>query len=275
MSQQSAGWFSVPESEGRFTPKAPSGLKRFWRAMTMTPKPRHVVVGLLVGLLGFAAAVQVRGDETDVLEGARRDELLQILDGLTRQGDRLEDEISEFENNKRDLLSGADSAEAAREQAEERLNRLKVLTGEVPATGPGVLIYIVDPDVDVSASSILTAVEELRAAGAEAIQIDGGNGEAVRVVVDTYFVTAHGDNDEQVGIDVAGTVLTPPYTIAAIGDSATLASTASFPGGISDTVSDDGPNARTDVTEVEELAIDVLHEPADHEFARPADEDDD
>lgn len=258
----------MPEQR-RFTPSTPSGLRRFGRALLKRPSPRHLTVGILVGLLGFAAVVQVRGDESDILEGARRDELLQILDGLQREGDRLEDEIVELEQDRRDLASGTDSELAAREQAEQRLERLKVLTGEVPATGPGVRIFINDPQGTVSASVLRSSIAELRSAGAEAIEIEGGNGAEARVVVDTYFA-----DDTGGGISVSGITLQPPYTISAIGDAATLSKTASFPDSISDDVAGNG--GTTNVIESEELTIDALHEPRDPEYAQPApDEDDD
>ena len=58
---------------------------------------------------------------------------------------------------------------------------LRILTGTVAATGPGVTLTIDDPDGSVTAATLLDGVEELRDAGAEAIEIN----DSVRVVAST------------------------------------------------------------------------------------------
>jgi hypothetical protein len=118
-----------PASPKRFTPAAPSGSKRLWQAMTKRPRLSHLGVGSLVALLGFAAAVQVRADDDDALANARRDDLVQILDGLRRQADRLDDHVTELEADRRDLISGADTEQEALEQAQERARVTGVLAG--------------------------------------------------------------------------------------------------------------------------------------------------
>lgn len=249
------------EPSERFTPKAPSGLSHLGKALAKPPTLRHFIVAVLLAVVGFGSVVQVRGDEADVLEGARRDELGRILVDLTRQGDRLEDEVRELEQSKGDLLNSSDSEAAAQSSAEERLQQLKVLTGEVPATGPGIVLRITGP---VSASTLLTTVAELRAAGAEAIQITGDGGASVRVVVDTYFE----DSDTDGEVLVSGDTVRAPYTILAIGDPDTLATTVEFPNGIRFHITEDG--ADVIVSESESLTIDTLHVPSEHEYARPA-----
>lgn len=249
----------------RFTPVAPSGMSRLLKAVRRRPDLGHVAVAALVGLLGFAAVLQVRGDEDDTLSNARRDELLQILDGLTRQGDRLEEQVAELETSKRDLVSGADTEQAALEQAQDRARQLGILAGTEPALGPGIVVTINDPDYDVRAATILSAVQELRDSGAEAIQIEGQtSGQAVRVVASSFFL----DDDDGEGIVVSDVELDPPYSIAAIGDAPTLSEAMEFPQGVISKVENDGGEAH--VTPYGELAVDVLHEQTAPEYARPA-----
>ena len=69
------------------------------------------------------------------------------------------------------LLSGVGSSSEALKSAQDRLDTLGILTGTVPATGPGVVITITDPDHKVTAALLLDALQELRDAGAEAVQI--------------------------------------------------------------------------------------------------------
>ncbi len=256
----------------RFTPAAPSGTQRLWNAVRQKPDGGQVLVAVLVALLGFSAVLQVRSDDDDALANARRDDLVQILDGLRRQADRLDDHVTELEADRRDLVSGADTEAAALEQAEERARSTGVLAGTIPASGPGIIMTISDPDHVVNAFTMLRAVNELRVAGAEAIQIrGGGNDEAVRVVASTSF-----ENPSSDVLTVGGKELEPPYDITAIGDSGELSGAMTFAGGIVASIEDDG-NGSADATvdEYDDLVVDVLHEPEAPQYARPAPEDGD
>ena len=72
----------------------------------------------------------------------------------------------------------------------------------LPAEGPGITVRLVPVERPIAAATLLDAVQELRGAGAEAIQVAGGDGTAVRVVASTYFV------DAEDGIVVDGVTLT-------------------------------------------------------------------
>lgn len=257
---------AVPVGDNRFRPVAPSGAKRIGRAMTKRPQASHVGVGLLVGLLGFAAVVQVRGDEDDTLAHARRDELLQIYDGLSRQGDRLEDEINELRSSRQELINSADSESVALDQAEERLRQSEVIAGTAPATGPGIQMTISDPLLLLEPSVLFGALQELRSAGAEAIQIEGvGSNTTVRVVTDTNILDAEG------GLLVSGVELQPPYVMTALGNPVNLEQAMNFPDGV---VSKIGRLEAADatITQLDELTVDALHEVKEPEYLRPAPE---
>jgi uncharacterized protein YlxW (UPF0749 family) len=223
-------------------------------------------VAVLIGLLGFAAAVQVRSDDEDLLNRARRGDLFLILDGLTVRGDQLEDQISALENDRRELLSGADSEEAALEQTAELAQHLAVLAGTIEATGPGIVVTIMDPAGEVDARTMYSSVQELRSAGAEAIELSGADEQQVRVVASTYFI------DDGEGIEVDGVHLEPPYRFTAIGDPETLAEAMEFPQGVVDAITGDGGTAR--VTQHDEVAVDVVHEATPPQYASPAPADD-
>ena len=65
----------------------------------------------------------------------------------------------------------AATTQAAIENARARLAALSILIGTVAATGPGVTLTIADTAPGVSPETMLDVVNELRAAGAEAMQI--------------------------------------------------------------------------------------------------------
>jgi uncharacterized protein YlxW (UPF0749 family) len=264
----------VPAGGGRFTPAAPSGTRRLWNAVTQKPDSGQVLVAVLVALLGFGAVLQVRADDDDTLANARRDDLVQILDGLRRQGDRLDDHVTELEADRRDLISGADTEQAALEQAQERARTTGVLAGTIAATGPGIIMILDDTSVSdtkakINAVDMLRAVNELRLAGAEAIQLRGrGNDAVVRVVVDTPFESLRAGS-----VRVGGVDLEPPYELVAIGEPGELSGAMMFPDGVISNIEGDGGEATVD--EYDELTVDVLHEPREPQYARPAPEDED
>lgn len=224
---------------------------RFRRSRT------QVVVGLLLLALGFAFAVQVRSTQADVLSGARTTDLVRILDDLGEQRTRLTAEASRLRATMNELESGADQAGAARQAARERLTTLGILAGTLPAKGPGVILAVGDTDGGVMAADLLDAVQELRDAGAEAIQIND-----VRVVGSTSFIAS------AEGVMVDGTVVVPSYEIRAIGDPKTLASALAIPGGVIEGMREAG--GRPSVTESTEVLIDALKPLPKAEYARPA-----
>ena len=135
---------------------------------------------------------------------------------------------------------------------------MAILSGTVPVTGPGIRITISDSENAVGASILLNAIEELRDAGAEAIQINS----AARIIAQTYFV----DSDR--GIRVDGRELTRPFVIDVIGDTDTLSEAVKFRGGLIDEVELVGATA--EVEQVPSLDITALSDPRQPEYAQPS-----
>lgn len=255
-----------PERAVPFVPTAPTGVSRLFRALRAKPDLGQVVVALLVGLLGFAAALQLQADDDDLLGRARRADLVQILDGLSERSNRLEDQIADLEADRRELISGADTEKAALEQAVTRSRQLAILAGTAPVSGPGIVVTVTDPDGSVDALTLLSAVQELRDAGAEAIEIAGADDAQVRVVASTYLL------DGRDGVEIDGVEVRPPYRLTAIGEPETLASAMQFPQGAVDRITDKGGRAM--VTQEGQLTVDALHEETPAEYAGPAPDDD-
>jgi uncharacterized protein YlxW (UPF0749 family) len=238
------------------------------RTMRMkgNPPPRKkmsatsIVIAALVGLLGFALVVQVRGTSTEsTLASARQDDLVRILSDLDSNENRLRKEIGDLEELKRELTAGSESRQAAKEAAEKRADELGILAGTLPAEGPGLQVRF---SGTVRSARILDAVEELRNAGAEAMQISGANGHVVRIIVSSYFTGP--DND----ITVDGQKLPGPYTITVIGDPATMKTALNIPGGVVATVGSDGGNVIVD--EPGTVRVTALAPRPNLQYAQPA-----
>jgi uncharacterized protein YlxW (UPF0749 family) len=186
------------------------------------------VVGVLLAALGAALAIQVRATNTsdEILRGARADDLVNILDEVTSRGQSLDAELRNLETQNAAIQDSTDKAQAALAQAQQKAKDLQILAGTVKAKGSGITMTISDPQAQVKSATLLNALEELRAAGAEVVQIDD-----VRVVVSSSFVdTADG------GIALDGHELAQPYVFKVIGDPTTLGPAMQIPGGVVATV---------------------------------------
>ncbi len=231
-----------------------------WRRLALFGRPRatttNALVTVLALLLGFAIAAQVHQTQVQGLDNLREDDLVRILDTVNSDGLRLEQEIATLQASRDRLASGATSREEAIAAAKDRLDRLGILTGTVAATGPGITLTIHDPKHGVGASLMLDTLQELRDAGAEAVQINN-----LRIIASTYF--ADGAN----GVEISGQPVTAPYVILAIGDSQTLASAMDIPGGVSESVRSVGGD--TVVTPQQQVSVTALRTLSPPEYARP------
>lgn len=216
------------------------------------------LIGVLTALLGFAIAVQVRAHSgNDSLAGLRQDDLVGILDSQNARADRLREQIADLQRTLRRLQDSGDRSAAARQQAEQEARDLGVLLGTLPAAGPGVRIRIDDPERKVGAEDLLAVVEELRGAGAEAIQVG-----PVRVTTTSAFT----GSGSQMRLD--GTVLGLPLQVLAIGDPKTLDTALNIPGGVAASLRAVG--GELTVTQRDTVTINVVRELSTPKYARPS-----
>ena len=71
----------------------------------------------------------------DTYATARREDLVQLLDGLSAESRRLEGEIAQLEQTRSSLRSGADTQRVARAEAERHLTELSILAGTAVIVG--------------------------------------------------------------------------------------------------------------------------------------------
>ena len=219
------------------------------------------LIGVLTLLLGFAFAVQVRSTDTDeALAGARESDLVRILDDVTAQQERLRQEIAD-QRAALDQLSNSDSASAAAlEEARARAEALDVLNGSIAAQGPGITLTIRDPDRGVTSSTLLNAIQELRGAGAETMQVDD-----VRIGVSSAVTGSPGD------LEIDGRPLEAPYVFQVIGSPQDMATAMSIPGGVVSSVGRRG--GTVDIVQRDQVVVDALRPLDEPQYAEPADGD--
>ncbi|WP_448619362.1 DUF881 domain-containing protein [Geodermatophilus sp. URMC 65] len=215
------------------------------------------LIGVLTLLLGFAIAVQVRttgtGEDYSTL---REEDLVRILDDLDAREDRLREQIADQRAALRDLTNDDSQSEAALQEAQERAEALGILNGTVAAQGPGLLMTIRDPEGRVRVADLLDAVQELRGAGAETMQIDG-----VRVGVSTAVTGDPG------ALRVDGVEVDSPYEIRVIGSAQDLETAMNIPGGVVDRVGRQGGSV--DIEESETVVVDALRQLDRPQYAQP------
>ena len=231
-----------------------------WRSL-LRPSRAQVVVGLVLCLVAIGVMVQLRArNDDDAYATARRADLVQILDGLNAESRRLDEDLRELEQTREELRTGADRELVAREEATRREENLGILAGTLPAVGPGVRIVIDDPRGAVSDAVLVDAVQELRDAGAEAIEINN----SIRVVASTAF----GQGPD--GPTSGGTAITRPIVIEAIGDPNNLEEGARFRGGLVSAVTGDQVGGTVTITRESEVRVESLHSASENQYARPA-----
>ncbi|MBT2404742.1 DUF881 domain-containing protein [Streptomyces sp. ISL-87] len=253
---------NVPEQplkEGQAQAAEPAQTGRQRLAAGLWP-PRvsraQLIVAALLFLLGLGLAIQVRSNsDSSALRGARQEDLVRILDELDGRTKRLEDEKQKLEDQRRELESSSNQAEEARKQTVEKERQLGILAGTVAAQGPGITLKITDLKGQVQSDQLLDTLQELRAAGAEAIQING-----VRIVASSYF------SDEGNGIGIDGTKISQPYEFRVIGKSQDLEPALNIPGGVVQTLEKE--QATVAVTRSAKIVVDALRAAKQPDYAR-------
>ncbi|WP_141575697.1 DUF881 domain-containing protein [Actinomadura sp. WMMA1423] len=242
----------VPEGERAHEeerpPPEPGGVRALAGLLRPRVSPGQLIGGLLCLVLGFAVAAQVGSNERDTtFATARQDELVGILGDLGQRSERLRGDLRDLEETKARLERDAEG-ETALQEARERANTYGLLAGTLPAEGPGIELRIDDPGHRVKALDLLDALEELRDAGAEVVQVGD-----VRVGVDTHFL------DDRDGIRADGRLLASPYRFLAIGDPHTMTTALNIPGGVVRTL--EGAGARVLIARRAKVTVGAVRSP--------------
>jgi uncharacterized protein YlxW (UPF0749 family) len=211
--------------------------------LAFQPGRPHLLIGLMFVILGLLVTVSiVRPGHDNPWQNARTEDLVQILDGLGARQGRLDTETARLTALRADLERGSTAQALA--DAQRKVSALQVLAGTTPVRGPGLSVTVTDPQGAVDAPVLLDAVQELRDAGAEAVQVG-----PTRVVAGTWFA------DSPEGPTVNGVLVPRPITINAIGNAETMAAALRIPGGLADSVRTRG--AEFEATPAQSMTISV------------------
>jgi uncharacterized protein YlxW (UPF0749 family) len=176
---------------------------------------------------------------------------------LSSESTSLQEELGTLKVDLANLHNSSQSQGAASADAIAQLNALQVLSGSVPVKGPGTEVSIEDPNAQVTFDVLVDAVQELRDAGAEALEINGR-----RIGVASSF----GQQGNRTTLD--GVVLPVPYTLDAIGPAATMEGGLKIPGGTLDTLRALN-GVSVDVNRSNEIDMPALDHPPSFRAAHP------
>lgn len=205
--------------------------------MNKTKRNRgELAIGAVCVLLGILLSVQLRSvkfnQESDT--GAARMETLQTLYNETR--DQLETTQGELEAAQVELQrfrSEAAAGGGGSETLQTEVEQLELVAGLTEVEGPGVMVAMRDSaaanmtgdeqDYIIHDNDLLTVINDLRDAGAEAISL---NGERLLATSEVRCAGAV--------VIVNGRRYAAPFVFNAIGDSATLYNALTMRGGVVD-----------------------------------------
>lgn len=206
------------------------------RVRIKKPTGGQVATAILLLILGILISMQIKSvkqsNELKNLEKARAIELAEQINQLRKENSSLKAHIYDLENKIKEYQDSAASISKTTELLKDELDKVKILAGLTDVEGPGIIITLDDSklpataDVDPNSfllhdSDILQVINELRAAGAEAISINDQR------VVSTTEIRCVGPT-----ISINNTRYSAPYIIKAIGDPKILKNSLMMRGGI-------------------------------------------
>jgi uncharacterized protein YlxW (UPF0749 family) len=180
-----------------------------------------VVIGLLI-------VTQLRAQQSagQVLQSATEADLGQLVSSLNNEINTLRAETAGLKLQLYKIERINHDSKAVMEESIKNLNNLKVIAGLTQVRGSGIRAQISDDENALTSTDIVDIITELRSGGAEAISING-----VRIIGST------GIKQNNHGIFIDGTMITPPYEVLAIGESEVLTEALTIAGGIRDKLS--------------------------------------
>ena len=229
--------------------------------MKIKVNKEKLVMSISIGIACFALMLvmfmqfkMVKQTDITAIETMRESELKLELSSWNEKYNQLytryEEVITKMEEYKNESVSDQKTAQLL----EAELEQLNELLGKTDVVGQGVVIQLIDNEgkklsedatvYAISQENLLRVINELFAAGAEAISINGN-----RIISTSAIYT--------IGTDIIkinnGNKISSPYVISAIGNPDYLKSSISGKGGIVDELEELGHETSVDIREEVEI----------------------
>lgn len=201
----------------------------------------YTVIGITLFFLSMMLAAQMKvvSNTEEVLQGKREAQLADDLVNLQKKYNDLKEKYEKSEEIVEEYQTNASSNDTLIRSMKQQLEDLNLLSGTTDIRGEGIVITLNDglkgvviegnSDTLVHDSDILTVVNELKAAGAEAISVNGQR------IISTSAIRCVGPV-----IQVNYQKVAAPFEIKAIGDAQYLESAMNIKNGIVDTLKELG-----------------------------------
>ncbi|MGB9840321.1 DUF881 domain-containing protein [Thermovenabulum sp.] len=195
----------------------------------------NIMIAIICFILGFMLVTQFRSTEKSgsaITSLQRVQELTAQLKSLMDEKEKLQGEVKELRNRLTEYENSASKISGVTEAMKKELLRARMVAGLVEGYGPGITITLDDSNVPrqpgedpnlflIHDEDILKVVNELFAAGAEAVSVNGQR------IIATTEIRCVGPT-----IIINSIRMAPPFTIDAIGDPEYLESSMKMRGGI-------------------------------------------
>ena len=228
----------------------------------------ELAVVVVCAIVGFLLAAQLRTVQltgaADAASAARLETLQDLYNELTAQRDGLADQVSQLQGELALYRDQAASGQAGSEALRAEVDQLEITAGLTDVEGPGVTVILEDSasanltgdeaDYLIHDSDLLSVINELRSAGAEAISL---NGERILATSEVRCTGAV--------VTVNGRRYAAPYILFAIGDPDTLYSALTMRSGVADVLSQWGITVK--VTASDLLLIPKYNGSVDYQYA--------
>lgn len=227
-----------------------------------------VLVAVILAVLSASLVQRGREIRERFGVGPRLEYLTARLSDAQDEIIRLRKQLEELRAEMASYQRLATKGQALARRLSEELERIKILAGLMPVKGPGIIVKVEDaPPSAIPAGAdreafvvhdedLLKIVNELRAAGAEAISINGQR------LVATSEIRCSGPI-----IRVNNTSIGSPYEIRAIGEPKALKDALSISGGVIDLLK--GFSIRVKIIESKEVVVPGLPSTPAFKFAKP------
>ncbi len=224
----------------------------------------RISISFVCMVLGFMLSMQFRiaMDQRASLPYQRTAELSARLLQAEKERDALQEQLAKMEETA--------TKKASDPAAQQTIQELRLRSGQVALTGPGVIVTIDDSKIASKAGDnqnlyiihdddLLKVINELRAAGAEAISVNGQR------LMATSEIRCAGPT-----LSVNNVRSAPPYEIRAIGDTQTLENSLRMRGGVMETLRVWG--IQLEIQVAENVTVPAYKGVGAFQYARPAEE---